>query len=180
MNDSRPRPACRASRLRSRGDSCLGSDSVMGPSDPAMNMSERRTTSRRRIVLAATVLGYPDLRRGIRPARSPTRCAGACLAAIRSSGSSRRWATYGMAGQIATRGAAPIQADPPVGGAACLVEEVWQAALAHRAATRQRGVLARPSLRGRDHPPSGPPSVDPVPLGCPPSPPTVTLPTGDL
>jgi hypothetical protein len=59
-----------------------------------MNMSEapndptgprRRTTNRHRIVLAATVSGYPDLWRGIRPARSPTRCAGACLKGYGSS-----------------------------------------------------------------------------------------------
>src|SRR5215208_6720325 len=45
----------------------------------------RRTTNRHRIVLAATVSGYPDLWRGIRPARSPTRCAGACLKGYGSS-----------------------------------------------------------------------------------------------
>src|SRR5829696_8889265 len=137
----------------------------------------RRTTNRRRIVLAATVSGYPDLRRGIRPARSPTRCAGVCLAAIRLSGILKGAGSLtGWPARSPRAGAAPIQAGPPVGGGAlaCLVESVWQAALAHRAATRLHGVLARPSLRGRDHPPSGPPSVDPVPLGCPPSPPTMT------
>src|SRR5215216_2607247 len=136
----------------------------------------RRTTNRRRIVLAATVLGYPDLRRGIRPARSPTRCAGACLAAIRSSGSSRALGHLRDGRPDHHARVPPRSRWPPVGGEAlaCLIERVWQAPLAHRAATRLCGVLARPSLRGRDHPPSGPPSVDPVPLGCPPSPPTMT------
>src|SRR5215211_551508 len=79
MNDSRPSPAWRASRLRSRGDSELGSDSVMGPSDPAMTMSEApRTSQRRRLVLAATVSGTRSPARDT-PSTIATRCAGASL-----------------------------------------------------------------------------------------------------
>src|SRR5919107_3988148 len=59
MNDSRPSPAWRASRLRSRGDSCPGSDPIMGSSHPAMNMSEAPNDQQASAGPGGDRIGYP-------------------------------------------------------------------------------------------------------------------------